>query len=162
MGIAGKGRPRKPTSLAVVDGTKPSRINDREPIPDQVPAEPPTWLSSKALEYWNRLAPQLEAKGVLTSWDVQSFAEWCDAAATIELASAAIDEQGHLVEQDVFDRNGKPTGTRVVTNPWEFIKRSALEVTKSRAARFGLTPAERASLMGPGGGAVDDADRYLA
>lgn len=163
MGVAGKGRPSKPTALKLVQGTRSDRINDREPVPAEAPIDPPFWLDSMALEVWEQYAPDLVATGVLTAWDVQAFAEWCDAASTVAFAAQQLADEGHLVEQDVFDRNGKKTGVRVVTNPWFYIQRSALEVTSKRAARFGLTPAERSSVAVNRGGTegIDDPDAYL-
>lgn len=156
------GRPKKPTALAAVKGGRTDRINDREPVPSMGEVLPPDWLTELGLDYWKRYAPDLVAKHVLTRWDVEAFAEWCDARATIEMATVAIDDQGHLVEIDVFDRNGKPTGTRVVPNPWEMIKRAALEVSGKRAARFGLTPSDRAAVtVGDSGGSRDEAQNYL-
>lgn len=163
MGRAGQGRPAKPTSLKLVAGTRPDRINDREPVPADVPIEPPAWLDAMALEEWNRLAPDLVATGVLTGWDVQAFAEWCDAASTVAFAAQQLAAEGHLVERAVFDRNGVETGTRIVTNEWFYIQKAALEVTSKRAARFGLTPAERSGVAVNRGGAggEDDPEAYL-
>ena len=163
MGVGGKGRPAKPTSLKLVSGTRPDRINDKEPVPAEAPIEPPEWLDEAAVEMWHRLAPDLIAAGVLTAWDVQAFAEWCDASSTVAFAAEQIAAEGHIVEQEVFDRNGKPTGTRLVTNPWFYIQRSMLEVTAKRAARFGLTPAERSGVAVQRGADVgdDDPESYL-
>lgn len=164
MGRAGKGRPAKPTSLKVVSGTRPDRINTAEPIPDEAPIEPPAWLDPRALEFWEEMAPDLIAKGVLTPWDVQAFAEWCDAASTVAFAAEQIATEGHIVESDVFDRNGVKTGVRLVTNPWFYIQRSALDVSAKRAARFGLTPAERSGVAinkGAGADGTEDAESYL-
>lgn len=163
MGVAGKGRPSKPTSLKLVDGTRKDRVNDAEPIPTEADIEPPGWLDPAALDVWEQYAPDLIATKVLTLWDVHAFAEWCDAASTVAFAAERLAVEGHVVEQDVFDRNGKPTGTRVVTNPWFYIQTRALEITAKRAARFGLTPAERAGISVDRGGpaAGEDPNAYL-
>jgi P27 family predicted phage terminase small subunit len=149
--------------LKLVAGERKDRINDREPVPADAAIEPPAWLDPSALEVWARYAPDLVATGVLTAWDVQAFAEWCDAASTVAFAAEQLATEGHIVEQDVFDRNGKPTGKRLVTNPWWYIQQRALEVTQKRAARFGLTPAERSGIAvdrgGVGGG--EDPESYL-
>lgn len=164
MGRGGQGRPKTPTQLALVKGTRKDRINDKEPEPTAAEIEAPDWLDPMALEEWERLAPDLIAKGVLTAWDVQAFAEWCDAASTVRFAAMRLAEEGHIVEQPVFDRNGKETGVRVVTNQWFYIQRTALEVTAKRAARFGLTPAERSGVSVDNGGAAggaDDPETYI-
>lgn len=155
MGRGNKGRPAKPTALKLVDGTRKDRVNRSEPQPD-LPVEPPPWLvDDVALAVWDRLAPELEAKGVLTGWDVQAFAEWCAAVATIAEAERHLAEEGHVVEAPVFDRNGVPTGTRTVRNEWSRVWKDALEVAARRAAKFGLTPSDRAGISV---GGVNDGD----
>ena len=163
MGVGGKGRPAKPTSLKLVEGTRADRVNHDEPHPSEMEILPPGWLDEMALAEWNRLAPDLIRTGVLTGWDVQAFAEWCDAASTVAFAAERLAVEGHLVERPVFDRNGVETGTRIVTNEWFQIQKAALEVTKSRAARFGLTPAERSGVAVDRGGVrgEDDPESYL-
>lgn len=166
MGRAGQGRPRTPTQLALVKGTRKDRINHDEPDPSDadIEIEPPEWLDPMAREEWDRLAPDLIAKGVLTPWDVQAFAEWCDAASTVRFAAMQLAEEGHMVEEPVFDRNGKKTGDRVVVNKWFYIQRTALEITAKRAARFGLTPAERSGVSVNNGGAAggaEDPESYI-
>lgn len=162
MGVAGQGRPRKPTALAIVSGTRKDRINTSAPIPAELPIEPPAWLRPAGVAVWERLAPSLIDAGVLTGWDVQAFAEWCDAAATIAEAAQHLAADGYMIERPVFDRNGKQTGHRVVPNEWFFIQRAALDTSAKRAARFGLTPAERASLSITGGvSSGANPDRFL-
>jgi len=113
---------------------------------------PPAWLTrADALAEWERLAPDLIAKKVLTFWDVQAFAEYCDAVATIAEAAAELAEQGYVVERPVFDRNGKETGERVVPNEWVQIQARALEVSARRGARFGLNPSDRTGVAAGGG-----------
>lgn len=155
MGRGGKGRPAKPTTLKLVDGTRRDRVNAKEPIPTEVEVEPPGWLSAEAVAVWDRLAPDLEARGVLTGWDVQAFAEWCHAVATIEEAERHLAVEGHVIDAEVFDRNGVATGTRRVRNEWSRVLKDALEVSARRAARFGLTPSDRAGIS-VGGDSADD------
>lgn len=164
MGRAGQGRPKKPTKLALVHGDRRDRINWTEPLPAELPIDPPPWLRPRAVEEWERLASDLIDKGVLTAWDVQAFAEWCDAVACIAEAAEHLAAEGHLIEAPVFDRNGKQTGTRQVPNPWFYLQARALETSAKRAARFGLTPAERASLApgnGGAGGGSNDPERFF-
>lgn len=158
MGRGGQGRPSKPTALKLVDGTRRDRVNRAEPQPD-VEIVPPAWLTDEvALAEWDRLAPDLIAKKVLTGWDVQAFAEWCAAVATIAKAERELATEGHIVERDVFDRNGAPSGKRVVRNEWSRVLHDALEVSARRAARFGLTPSDRSGISVGGAGAGDGKD----
>lgn len=158
MGVGGKGRPKKPTALQLVQGDRKDRINRSAPMPAELDIVPPAWMRPRAVAEWERLAPDLIAKGVLTGWDVQAFAEWCDAVATVAEAAEHLAADGHMVERPVFDRNGARTGFRVVPNEWFYIQKAALEVSAKRAARFGLTPAERSALPIDRGGAGDGQD----
>lgn len=148
----GKRGPRPaPTALKLVKGTREDRINDDEPVPSDGEIEPPAWLASDAVEIWDVYAPDLIRKGVLTAWDVEAFAVCCDAAARRRRAVAAIDEEGEVVELPVYDRNGKPTGTRRSRNPWLIVLNQADGQLQRWAARFGLTPSDRAQLTGGDG-----------
>lgn len=147
MGAGGKGRPTKPRALKLVDGDRADRLNDKEPIPSEGEVIRPEWLSPAAVEFWDRLAPDLIGKGVLTPWDVQAFAEWCTASATVVEAESYLAVEGHVIEADVFDRNGKPTGARRVRNEWSRVWQAAMEVSARRAAQFGFTPAARGSIQ---------------
>lgn len=144
-----RGPAKEPTNLTVLKGGKRPAT---EPVPAEGDVVPPAWLTrDDALAEWARLAPDLIAKKVLTFWDVQAFAEYCDAVATIAEAAAELAGQGHVVERPVFDRNGKETGSRVVPNEWVQIQARALEVSARRAARFGLTPSDRTGVVAGGG-----------
>lgn len=165
MGRGGRGRPSKPTALKLVDGTRKDRINKAEPKPAEVSIEPPPWLVDElALEAWGNLAPDLIDRGVLTGWDVQAFAEWCSAVAHLVRAEQALAIEGHVIEAEVFDRNGKPTGTRLIRSEWSRVWKDALEVTARRAAKFGLTPSDRAgiSVDGADAGEGKDPSRLLS
>jgi P27 family predicted phage terminase small subunit len=52
---------------------------------------PPSWLSGDARSIWDGLAPDLERRGVLTVWDVEAFANYCDAAARRRRAVARLE-----------------------------------------------------------------------
>ncbi len=144
-----RGPAKEPTNLTVLKGGKRPAT---EPVPAEGEVVPPAWLTrDQALAEWARLAPDLIAKKVLTFWDVQAFAEYCDAVATITEAAAKLSGQGYVVKRPVFDRNGKETGARVVPNEWVQIQSRALEVSARRAARFGLTPSDRTGVAAGGG-----------
>lgn len=155
-----RGPAPKPTALKLVAGTRTDRVNRNEPSPsDELDVEPPEWLTDDvALATWDRLAPDLIDRGVLTGWDVQAFAEWCAAVATIATAESHLAADGHVVEATVFDRNGSPAGTRVVRNEWSRVWKDAMEVAARRAAKFGLTPSDRAGISVGGTTVADGAD----
>lgn len=139
-------RTPKPTRLKLLSGERADRIPTAEVVPSELPVEPPAGMSDHALDVWARHAPDLVAKKVLTSWDVQAFRTWCDAIATCEAAADAIDRDGAVVDAPVFDRNGKPTGTRAVKSPWWGVWKDAADIAARYGAKFGLTPSDRARL----------------
>ncbi|MEE2040192.1 phage terminase small subunit P27 family [Nocardiopsis sp. CT-R113] len=139
----------KPTSLKLLDGTRPDRVNTDEPLPGQGTIAPPAWLVAlhnqadpaspyeTALDVWNRLAPDLEAKTVLTPWDVDTFAVWCDAVVRHREAVDELAQYGVMVIGQKGER---------VKNPAVQIARDYAETMTRIGARFGLTPSDRAGL----------------
>ena len=138
------GRPRKPAALRALEGGAPA--NDG-PVPPVGDPQPPEWLSPDAFAEWERLAPDLIRKGVLTSWDVEEFAAWCDAVARRAEAARHLDAEGMVVEYPVFDRNGaQQESGRPAKNLWLSVWKDANDVAARRASRFGLTPSDRTQL----------------
>lgn len=131
----GQGRPSTPTNLKVLHGTRPDRVNHREPKPASVPAATPAHLTDAALAVWTRLAPDLEAKQVLTSWDVDEFGVFCEATALHQIAYSQIGDAA------VVKGSKGPA-----KNPWFQIWRDTADVMVRYGARFGLSPSDRANL----------------
>ncbi|MBC9001276.1 phage terminase small subunit P27 family [Micromonospora aurantiaca (nom. illeg.)] len=151
--MGSRGPKPAPTALKLVRGTRADRVNTDEPVPSPAAREiePPAWLGDEAVEIWEEYAPDLIRKGVLTAWDVEAFAVTCDAAARRRKAAAALAAEGEVVQLPVFDKNGKQTGHRVTRNPWTVVLGQADRQLQSWAARFGLTPSDRAQLTGGDG-----------
>ena len=129
-----------PTALKVVNGTRPSRVNKAEPKP--TPAEgvqAPATLSEVALGIWQEVAPDLERKGVLTTWDRNCLAVFCEAMADHRGASALVAEQGVMVK----------TQRGYVKNPALQVKRDAAQVAMRAMGELGLTPSARSTLKMP-------------
>lgn len=140
-----KGRPPKANHLKVLDGARESRINRNEPQPsspsENPPAaggfEPPCDLSDGARAVWDRLAPDLEAQKVLTAWDLDSFAIFCEAVAIWHANKALMGDQ--------YTARGAAGG--VIKSPHWQIMRDAQATITQIGGRFGLTPADRAGLV---------------
>lgn len=157
----GKRGPRPaPTALKLVQGTRSDRVNHEEPVPSTTDVVPPEWLGEDGLEIWDGYAPDLIRKGVLTAWDVEAFAVCCDAAARRRRAVAAIAAEGEVVDAPVFNKNGEQTGERRTRNQWLLVLNQADAQLQRWAARFGLTPSDRAQLTG-GDGRRDPAEDLL-
>lgn len=123
------GRPRKPTKLKVLHGDRADRINAAEPVPAAGEVSPPWELSAEAAEIWERLAPDRIAKGVLTPWDVDAFALFCEA----------------LVVARGKGRRARRTQKPGAASPIQEF-RAAVSVVSTLGGRFGWTPADRAKL----------------
>ena len=95
---------------------------------------------------WAQQAPDLERKGVLTDWDTEALALYCDATVRHRRASKHLDDEGEVVELPVFNKNGDLTGHRLGKNPWQLIWKETAEVMLRYGSRFGLTPSDRSQL----------------
>lgn len=151
-----------PTTLKLVRGTRPDRVNTAEPAPGELPVAAPSWLTHGAFELWTRYAPDLQRQGVLKAWDCEAFAAWCDAVVRRAAAAQALDREGMVVEASVFDRNGKCTGFRYQKSEWWGIWKDANEVIARVGARFGLTPSDRSQLKVGDGTKAAPAERLLS
>lgn len=148
-----RGPAKTPTQVAILHGYRKDRINHSEPRPATIEVRPPAWLDTSSRTVWKHLAPDLITKGVLTTWDTEAFACWCDAVTRRRRAAKALREEGEVVELPVFDKNGEQTGARLGRNPWLLVLNQADAQVQRHGARFGLTPSDRADL------AIGEADR---
>ena len=133
-----RGPTPRPTHLRALEGVDEYRLNREEPIPeDGAAVRPPVDMPEEALAIWHRLAPDLIAKKVLTSWDADEFANACRIQA--------------LLHQALMDAETSPLVTRgsndnLVMNPSIRIVTSLEASLRSIWSRFGLTPGDRAQL----------------
>jgi phage terminase small subunit len=120
------GRPPKPKHLKVLHGDRKDRINELEPVPSELPVEPPYELEPEVQEVWDRLAPDRIAQGILTAWDVDAFAAFCE---SLVLARQGAREAGGAVVP------GAPS-------PMSRFK-DAVGLCTTLGSRFGWTPSDR-------------------
>lgn len=65
--MATRGRKPKPTAIKLLEGNPGKHpLNEYEPVPPKATVKCPSWLLPEAKKEWKRLAPSLEAMGVLT------------------------------------------------------------------------------------------------
>lgn len=146
--MAIRGRKTKPTALKVLEGNPGKRpLNDREPVPPKATLKCPAWLLPEAKKEWKRLAPALEAMGVLTMADLTAFEGYCQAYARWKEAEAFITQHGSIFQT--------PSGY-VQQVPQVSIAQQNLKIMQSFCSEFGLTPATRARIIA-GGGSEDGA-----
>jgi P27 family predicted phage terminase small subunit len=130
-----------PTALKVLNGMRPDRINDAEPVPAEQEVRCPTWLKGDARGVWRKLAPDLVAKGILTFWDVDLFARYCWLASKTKELMLSVDADGLTIQGD----RGQ------VKNPAMQLLRDTTSQMVTIGARFGLTPSDRGQLSMPEG-----------
>lgn len=114
-------------------------------MPKPEPKSPscPYWLSPRAKSEWRRIVPELEKLGLISKIDRSALAGYCEALATVKIATAAI--------QDHYKRTRKLTTTytnmRGASNevpiPELKIARDAWQLVHKFATEFGLTPSSR-------------------
>ena len=148
--MATRGRKPKPTALKILEGNPGKRpLNENEPIPPKGNIKCPSWLEPEAKKEWKRLAPSLEAMGVLTQVDLTAFAGYCQAYARWREAEEFLSQHGSIFKT--------PSGY-VQQVPQVSIAQQNLKIMQSFATEFGLTPACRARIVASGGAAESDDD----
>lgn len=144
------GRTAEPTALKLVKGARKDRINADEPVPSTGEIVAPT-LSDRAQAIWDRQAPDLIAKKVLTPWDTDAFGVFCEAAAANLEAAGILAKEGVVV-----DRGNGPA-----KNPYFQIWRDTADVMARYGAKFGLTPSDRAGLKVGDGSKANSKEDFL-
>lgn len=99
------------------------------PPPESIPA--PEVLPPRAKEEWNRLAPELIARGVLTVGDTEGFKTYCTLVATEEDLLKQIQTVGEAIAIQQGFRNAY----------WKCIGSK-----KQYMAELGLTPSSRSGV----------------
>ena len=131
--MAERGRPAKPTALKILHGDRSDRVNTAEPVPLGVAVAPDT-MSVAGRAAWDRLAPDRIAQGVLTVWDVDAFAAFCEVTAVLATAHRGI--------------GAKPAPGAA---PPIAKFRDLVQLAVTLGAKFGWTPSDRAKLAVGGG-----------
>jgi len=138
--------------LQVKTGPKPRRIADKRlegrripagvkdiTFPSDDAARCPVYLDEIARGEWNRLAPELRARGLLTDVDVSQFAVYCDAYSRWRTATAVLREQGLTMD---VGQNGYTQ-----RRPEMMIAENAVKTMSSMAGKFGMTPGDRGGFV---------------
>jgi phage terminase small subunit len=124
------GRPHKPKHLKVLAGDRKDRINEAEPVPSPGEVAPPWPLTKAAQEVWDRLAPDLIDKQLLTPWDIDAFAFFCESLA--------------IAKGKMSSARRRPAPG--AASPMSEFKQ-AMSVVATLGGRFGWTPSDRQKLV---------------
>ncbi len=125
-----------PTAIKRARGVRADRINPSEPVPGNRVPSCPSHLSPGARRVWRRLVPDLHRSGVLTAWDVDLFAFYCDLVDQVHRAR-------ELLGVGLLLSRGHE---RLVTNPAWRIYRDGIGELRALAHEFGLTPSARSTI----------------
>lgn len=143
-----------PTPLKLLKGEKKSRINQNEPKPTSPKAPPvPAWLSDEAKVVWRSIAADMHRKGVLTEWDREAFAVFCESVIHHRKACELVDGSAILV---------KGAQGNLVKNPALQIIRDTSQTIRAFAQEFGLTPSARSGIELPATAEFEEARRLLS
>jgi P27 family predicted phage terminase small subunit len=157
MGSRSSGRRPRSSHLKALEGAPESRLNRDEPIPSEGIIVPPVELPEDAQAVWNRLAGDLISRRVLTAWDCDAFAAYCRAVALFNRAAEQVEREGASTERPYKGQVASPAFRAMV---------AAEKMASSIGSRFGLTPADRATLKvdpdaGPRSGSARLLDGYV-
>jgi len=142
------GRPRTPTRLKELAGNPGKRaLNKAEPKPKGILAAPKS-LSKEAAAIWTSIVKAMPA-GVYTAIDQGMLAAYCEAYAKHQLATVALKSEPIMTTGS--------TG-QMVLSPWVKMQSDQARLMATLAARLGLDPISRASIVV--GGNDDPADEF--
>ena len=137
--MATRGRKPKPTAVKLLEGNPGKRpINKREPTPQKVAPECPTWLNEEAKLEWDRLADKMMNLGTLTEMDMAAFAGYCQSYARWKEAEEFIEKHGTIVKT--------PSGYWQQV-PQVSIAQTNLKIMLKFCSEFGLTPSSRSRMI---------------
>jgi P27 family predicted phage terminase small subunit len=148
-----RGRKPLPTKFKILTGNPgKQKLPKGEPEPPLDMPSPPDHLDAYALEEWKKLAPGLNAMGVLTSVDGATFAAYCVSVARWRHAEEELNKvrakRGTLAALLIKNQTGD-----WVQNPLIRISARAADEFVKYGAEFGLSPSSRARLaVDPGRG----------
>ena len=143
-----RGPNKKPAALKVLQGQKGARRAAKyEPKPQAKAPPCPSWLSSEAQKHWRRLAPKLEAIGMLTELVGDAFSVYCASYASWRAAERQVAEAGEIVD-------GK-------ANPAARVARAYRDAAIRLGRDFGLTPGARGGMRVVVDPPEDEFERFL-
>jgi len=145
-----RGRPPIPTTLKVLRGNPGKRDIPKDEVkPKPLMPDMPSFIKGEAKKEWERIAPKLEALGLLTEIDGSALADYCVSYA-------------HWVECETFlaklshDKEGNFNGAmfKTPTGYMQQLPQVSMSLRYQKEMRdalskFGMTPSDRAGLIAP-------------
>jgi P27 family predicted phage terminase small subunit len=139
-------RRAKPTALRLIEGNRSKRpLPKNEPHPRSGIPQPPKHLDAYAMAEWNRIAPELEAIGLLSTIDGSALAAYCQCISRwmqAEEALARMKARDKLTSGLMI----KTSNGNVIQNPLLGVANRAMLMAIRFSCEFGMSPAARARL----------------
>jgi P27 family predicted phage terminase small subunit len=126
-----------------------------------IPDRPPE-LTGEAAAEWDRLAPELDACGILAATDRGILSAYCLAVADMLAARAAVMEFGRWVSQPVQNARGEVLGSKWVEHPAVKLLADASRRIERFGAALMLNPAARDRREGAGEPAAPEGNKVVA
>ena len=114
---------------------------------------PPVELQPAAQAVWDRLAPDLIAKRVLSAWDVDSFSVYCRSLALLHRAMAEVESEGAATERRYKG---------LVPSPAFRVMVAMQKTVTALGSKFGPSPADRATLRIDDSGPKSGDESYIS
>lgn len=152
MEMAKMGRPKKPTTLKVLEGNpgkRPLPKNEPKPTPVVDVPNPPAWLNTYGKKAWKRLAPELERLGLLTVVDLEAFTAACQSYGIWVECEKFFKKKDPMTSKPygrTYEYTNKAGETNEIARPEVKIGQKALEHFRSFMTEFGLSPSSRAGI----------------
>lgn len=136
-----RGRKPKPAGLRKLEGDTGHRPAPKaEPQPTGRRPACPQYFHPYARREWRRVVPELERLGLLTQIDGAALEAYCVAYSNMVRAAEEIKADLSVVTPTKFSR----------PSPYVAIFNQAAALVRAFCTEFGLTPAARVRLSGPG------------
>lgn len=149
-----RGVPPKPAALRLMQGARPSKVNQAEPIPRSGRIVAPDHVSDYVREVFDFVVAELEHMKIGAPVDVHALVCYAEAVDKHRKASMELAETGTVLVKGLH-------GT-MVRHPALAVQRDAANQIRQLAQEFGLTPSARARIDTSASRADDDADNPFA
>lgn len=158
-GVKGRsgGRNALPAEVRALRGTRSRRPSGREPRPGPGAPVRPGWVAGEAAEEWDRVVPELERRGLLTTLDAAALVSYCVAWATLRATTEDIAVNGlTLAAAERVLGDGTTLYRRAGPNPAAVRRERAMADIRAFSAQFGFSPADRSRVPAPDPGGGSD------
>lgn len=163
MGQRGpKPKPAHLKLLAGNPGGRPIQVGPVCDLPRAAPLKPDT-LTAEAAAEWDRIVPELEAVGMLTTVDRAALILYCESWAEYQAAGRVLQAENRILAVPIQSSRGEVVGERQELHPAVKLQREAFDRVVRLLKEFGLTPAarDRAGFVGAQPGVAEKSTSRL-